>query len=161
MVCLVQQDVASQPPMRLILGVSSYTKVNSVIHDSAWVSTNPLSQPTLSLSTEENGIRGLERRRAPAAECDMSGPGAFCNRLFGFGVWGKRRLPTGFSDCFRVNLAHLRQSRPDSDLDLSHFQVKVFSRLEVAPSSLDFGRRKNGARRMWYRGTSLIRTPPP
>jgi len=39
----------------------------------------------------------------------------------------------------RVNMAHIRQSRPDSGLGIRHVQVKVFKGFQVVPSSLASG----------------------
>ena len=42
--------------------------------------------------------------------------------------------PSASSSChFRANMAHIRQSRPDSGLDLSHFQAKVFIFFKYSP----------------------------
>ena len=36
----------------------------------------------------------------------------------------------GGDPCSRVNIAHVRQSRPDAGLDLRHFEANVFTTLK-------------------------------
>ena len=42
----------------------------------------------------------------------------------------------------RANFAHIGHSRPDSGLDLRHFQAKDLQTLQILPSSIGSGRDK-------------------